>query len=324
MPEVVQRRATLRDFAPKHARAAAELLASLQAPEKSIPSRLLYDARGVELFEAICETEEYYLTRTELEILRENVREMTALIGPRSLLIEYGSGSGLKTRVLLDHLQTPVAYVPIEISREALQKSAEALHARYPGLHVLPVMADYTSHYELPQPPREPARRVAFFPGSTIGNFELEDAKSFMRHIASTVEKGGRLLVGVDLHKDVDTLERAYNDADGITAEFELNALNHINREFGANFETERFAYRSWYNTDLQRIEMYLESLENQHVRVAGSEIAFAKSERILMECAQKYTLESFRRFAAAADFSVERVWLDDRSLFSIQYLHRN
>ena len=324
MPEVAQRRATLRDFAPKHARAAAELLSSLQAPQKSIPSRLLYDARGVELFAAICETEDYYLTRTELGILRENVREMAALIGPSSLLIEYGSGLGLKTQVLLDHLQEPVAYVPVEISREALQTSTEALHARYPELHVLPVMADYTSHHELPQPPRKPDRRVVFFPGSTIGNFEQEDAARFMRHVATTVESGGSLLVGVDLHKDTATLERAYDDAEGVTAEFELNALHHINREFGANFETERFAYRSLYNTELQRIEMYLESLEAQSVLVAESEIEFAESERILMEYAQKYTLESFRRFAEAADFTVERVWLDDRSLFSIQYLRRN
>ena len=324
MAEVAQRRATLHDFAPKRAHAAAELLALLRAPEKSIPSRLLYDARGVELFEAICGTEEYYLTRTELGILRENVREMATLIGPHSLLIEYGSGSGLKTRLLLDHLQEPVAYVPVEISREALQRSTEALHARYPELHVLPVVADYTSHYELPQPPREPASRVVFFPGSTIGNFGPVEAARFMRHIASIVEKGGALLVGVDLHKDAATLERAYDDSAGITAEFELNALSHINREFDANFVTERFAYRSWYNNELQRIEMYLESLEAQRVSVAGSEIAFAESERILMEYAQKYTLESFRRFAAAADLSVERIWLDERSLFSIQYLRRN
>ncbi len=323
MPEVVQRHTTLRDFAPKRTDAAAELRASLGANEKSIPSRLLYDARGVELFEAICETEEYYLTRTELGILRENVREMAALIGPHSLLIEYGSGSGLKTRLLLDHLRAPVAYVPIEISREALQESTQTLHARYPGLHVLPVMADYTSHYELPLPPREPASRVVFFPGSTIGNFEQEQAARFMRHIASTVDKGGSLLVGVDLHKDTPTLERAYDDAAGITAEFELNALTHINREFGGNFETGRFAYRSWYNEERQRIEMYVESLEAQIVRVAGSEIAFEKSELILIEYSQKYTLESFRRFAAAADFTVEQVWVDDRSLFSIQYLRR-
>ena len=234
---------------------------------------------------------------------------MAALIGPRSLLIEYGSGSGLKTRLLLDHLQTPLAYVPVEISREALQESTQALHARYPGLHVLPVMADYTSHYQLPQPPGEPASRVVFFPGSTIGNFEPEQAARFMRHIASTVDKGGALLVGVDLHKDTLTLERAYDDAAGITAAFEL--------------ETMRFAYRSWYNEERQRIEMYLESLEAQRVRVAGSEIAFEKSELILIEYSQKYTLESFRRFAAAADFTLEQVWLDDRSFFSIQYLRR-
>ncbi|MEE9282318.1 MAG: L-histidine N(alpha)-methyltransferase [Myxococcota bacterium] len=324
MREVGQPLPALQDFAPDHADATDELLAGLSSRRKSIPTRLLYDARGVELFEAICETDEYYLRRTELHILRENVREMAALLGPDCLIIEYGSGMGLKTRLLLDHLSSPVGYVPIEISREVLRQSTQSLRERYPGLRVLPVCADYTSHYELPPTPREPARRAVFFPGSTIGNFERDEGLDFIRHIAETVGPRGRLLVGVDLHKDTETLERAYDDASGTTAQFELNALAHLNREFGAEFRLELFEYCSFYNKKLQRIEMYLVSLEPQRVRVAGSVIEFARQERILMEYAQKYTLESFRCFAAEAGFSVERVWVDDRSLFSIQYLARD
>lgn len=313
----------LNDFAPQRAHAAAEVLAGLNAPHKSIPTWLLYDARGMKLFEAICQTDEYYLTRTELSILRENIQEMVDLIGPEILLIEYGSGTGQKTQLLLDHLKDPVAYVPIEISREALRKATEELLERYPTLPVLPVCADYTSHYELPELPFEPARRAVFFPGSTIGNFKRDEAKNFMSHIAEAVGKGGGILVGVDLHKDAETLEKAYDDAAGITAEFELNALEHINREFDANFRRDRFEYRSFYNRELQRIEMYLVSRERQDVRVDGTEIELAEGEHILTEYSQKFTIEGFRSFAAEAGFSVGRVWLDDRSLFSVQYLER-
>jgi dimethylhistidine N-methyltransferase len=324
MGEADQRSAGLLDFAPGYARSVAEVLAGLRAPRKSLPTRLLYDARGMELFEAICETDEYYLTRTEVGILRDNIREVAASIGPESLLVEFGSGNGLKTQLLLEHLSDPVAYVPIEIEREALERSAQALRGRHPGLQVLPVCADYTSHYELPVPSRPPKRRTVFFPGSTIGNFEADKASEFLGHIAEVVGKGGGWLVGVDLHKDTDTLERAYDDRVGVTAEFELNALAHLNREFGADLRLDRFEYRSSYNQDLQRIEMYLVSRETQRACVAGAEIQFAEGEHILMEYSQKYTLESFRRFAAQAEFSVERVWLDDRSLFSIQYLTRD
>lgn len=323
MRDAAPRRARLHDFAPAHAESVEEVLSSLSAPRKSIPPRLLYDDRGIELFEAICETEEYYLTRTELAILRAHVHEMAELLGPDCLLIEYGSGTGQKTRLLLDHVLEPVAYVPVEISREALERSVKALGDRHPELLVLPVCADYTSHYELPPTPQEPRRRAVFFPGSTIGNFEPRKAAEFMHHVADTVGPGGGMLVGVDLHKDTETLERAYDDAAGITAAFELNALRHLNREFGADFDVDRFEYRSRYNRPRERIEMYLVSRGAQRARVAGREFEFADGEQILMEYSQKYTLESFRHFAEAASFSVERVWTDAHSLFSIQYLAR-
>ena len=322
MQQAVRRRPQL-DFTPAHRDTLAKILGGLRAREKSLPTRLLYDARGSELFEQICELDEYYLTRTELGILRRHIDEMAGHIGPDSLLIEYGSGSGTKTQLLLDALESPVGYVPIEISSEVLRRSAEHLARRYPNLAVLPVCADYLGEYELPTPPRPSAKRVVFFPGSTIGNFRREDAADFLRHIGATCGAGGGFLVGVDLHKETSILEAAYDDAKGVTAEFERNALAHLNREFDADFDLSRFAYESFYNERERRIEMYLVSSTAQRVRVADATLELAAGERILLEYALKFTPRDFAELAGQAGFDVRQVWTDPEALFSVQYLTR-
>jgi dimethylhistidine N-methyltransferase len=311
----------LHDWTPTRERMLREVLEGLQRTEKSIPSKLLYDARGSELFEQICELDEYYLTRAELSIMERHAPEMTRCFGPGCLLIEYGSGSGRKTRLLLDHLEEPCAYVPIDISREALRQSVERLAPLYPTLRVLPVCADYTGRYEIPPVAPAPARRVVYFPGSTIGNFTPEEALEFMKHVAEIGGPSVGLLIGVDLEKDPARLEAAYDDTSCVTAAFELNVLARINRELGADFRLERFSYDSWYNPSLHRIEMYLVSEEAQKVRIEGVEIPLERGERIQTEYAYKYTLQSFARLAGLVGLKVEEIWTDPEDLFSVQHL---
>jgi dimethylhistidine N-methyltransferase len=281
----------------------------------------LYDERGSQLFDRICELDEYYPTRTELGILRDRIEEIGEVLGEHCLLIEYGSGSSLKTRVLLDHERDLAGYVPIDISREHLLQSSTTLQRRYPELQVLPVCADYTEDFDLPVPEGVVGRRVVFFPGSTIGNLEHADARSFLKHMAATCGRGGGVLIGVDLHKDTATLEAAYDDAEGISAAFALNLLERMNRELGSDFDLKRFGYYSAYDEVEQRVVMAIESLEDQVVRVGGQEIELEEGERIRTEHSYQFTLDGFRELAAAADLDVERVWTDDRNLFSVQFL---
>jgi len=298
-----------------------EVVEGLVRSPKAIHCKFLYDQRGSELFDRICELPEYYPTRTELGIMRGHAAEMAARIGPRALLVEYGSGSSLKTPILLDALDDPVAYVPIDISREHLMSSVERLAERYPELEILPVAADYTSPVELPEPRRRPERRVVYFPGSTIGNFEPEEAREFLRRMAGRVDHGGGVLIGVDLEKDDAVLEAAYNDAEGVTADFNLNLLRRFNRELGADFDLDAFRHVAFYNRDAGRIELHLESLADQTVHLGGEEIHFDRGEQIHTEYSYKYTLEGFRALAADAGIEVEEVWTDDGQLFSVQYL---
>jgi dimethylhistidine N-methyltransferase len=298
-----------------------EVVEGLARSPKAIHCKFLYDQRGSELFDRICELPEYYPTRTELGIMRDHAGEMAMRIGPRALLIEYGSGSSLKTPILLDALEDPVAYVPIDISREHLMSSVERLAERYPELEILPVAADYTSPVELPEPRRHPERRVVYFPGSTIGNFEPGEAREFLRRMAGRVDHGGGVLIGVDLEKDDAVLEAAYNDAQGVTAEFNLNLLRRFNRELGADFDLDAFRHLAFYNRDAGRIELHLESLADQTVHLGGEEIHFDRGEQIHTEYSYKYTLGGFRALAAEAGLEVEEVWTDDRRLFSVQYL---
>ncbi len=314
---------SLHDLAPTTGASREEVLRRLRSPQKELPCKLLYDDYGSQLFEQICALDEYYPTRAELRIMRASAADMAASIGPDCLLVEYGSGSSTKTPLLLDHLDRPAAYVPIDISREILRDSASQLAARYPRLEILPVCADYTAPFSLPTPRKAAARRVAYYPGSTLGNFVPEDAKRFLRRIGDVCGPQGGLLLGVDLKKDPLMLHRAYNDALGITAAFNVNILTRLNREFGANFAVDRFRHYAFFNPVFARVEMHLVSLAPQQVRVAGVDIKFDRGESIWTEASYKYNQTEFAALVGAAGWHVEQTWTDDRNLFSVQYLTR-
>lgn len=326
----------LLDLHPEPADMRAEVLAGLRRSPKRIPSKFFYDERGSALFDSICDLQEYYPTRTELAITRERAPEIAELCGPRALLVEYGSGSSLKTRVLLDALEDPAAYVPIDISRDHLTSTARRLAADYPALEVLPVCADYTNALPLPTLEGTVGRRVAYFPGSTIGNFLPTAARLFLRRIAETLGQGGGLLIGVDLVKDRETLEAAYDDAAGVTAAFNLNLLARVNREIEADFDLTAFRHRAIYRDrpeegipdadslapgGLGRIEMWLVSQKQQVLTVSGERFPIEREEAILTEYSYKYTLEAFAELAAEASLDVARAWTDDANQFSVQYL---
>jgi dimethylhistidine N-methyltransferase len=290
--------------------------------QKEIPSKFLYDKRGSELFDAICELDAYYPTRTELGILRAHLDAITGALGDDVLLVEFGSGSSRKTRLLLDRLEGTLAgYVPIDISRGHLVEAAEALADAFPDVPVLPVCADYTAALKLPDPGRPVARRVIYYPGSTIGNFRPAEAVPFLTRAARLAGAGGGLLIGVDLRKDADVLRRAYNDPEGVTAAFNLNLLRRLNRELGATFDLAAFRHEARWNDADGCIEMHLVSREAQTVTVAGRTVAFAAGESIRTEYSFKYTLDGFAALAAEAGWSVETVWTDARAYFSVQYL---
>lgn len=309
------------DFGPTSAEMLADVVAGLSSTPKTLLPKYFYDERGSKLFERITGLDEYYPTRTEIGILRESAGAIAGKIGSDALLMEYGSGSSTKTPILLEALHDPVAYVPIDISCDHLEEAAAETRRRFPELDVHPVCADYTSDYEIPRTERSPRRRVAFFPGSTIGNLRPHDAEGFLRHVAEICGAAGGLLIGVDLVKDPDVLECAYDDEEGVTAEFNLNLLRRLNRELGADFELDRFRHRAFWNADDSRIEMHLVSECVQTVRVGGRSFDFSSGETIHTENSYKYTLEAFRRLAAAAGFDVEAVWTDDRRWFSVQML---
>ena len=311
----------LLDCAPDIDQFRAEILAGLQTFEKTLPCKYFYDARGSELFDQICELPEYYPTRTEAAIMQAHAAEMAALFPPDCLLIEYGSGSSIKTRILLDRLPHLAGYVPMDISRDHLCRTAAQLAETYPHLDILPLCADYTAAFTLPASRLPVQSRAVYFPGSTIGNFHPEEAQTFLCKVAEVCGSGGGLLIGVDLKKDAATLNAAYDDRQGVTAEFNLNLLRRINAELGADFMLEQFAHRAYYNALAGRIEMHLMSLTPQTVHLAGQEIAFEEEETILTECSYKYSLADFARLAASAGMTVRRVWTDAAQKFSIQYL---
>lgn len=300
-----------------------EVLAGLRKPQKELPSKYFYDERGAALFERICELEEYYIPRVEASIMHAHIGEMAGLIGPHALLMEYGSGNCEKVRVLLDHLYDPVAYLPVDISREQLLIVAEQLASEYPELEVYPVCADYLARFDVPQARRPAERMCIYFPGSTIGNLDPVPAQRFLQRVAGTCGQGGALLIGVDLKKDPSVLHRAYNDGEGLTAEFNLNLLIRINRELDCDFDLESFCHRAFYNPGKSRIEMHLISDREQTVHLSGQTISFAAGESIWTESSYKYDLKDFERIASGAGFNVERVWTDERQWFSVQYLVR-
>jgi L-histidine Nalpha-methyltransferase len=311
----------LHDFEPSVDSFFDELLLGLSGNPKSIPAKFFYDQTGCELFDQICCVDEYYPTRTEMQILRDNVAEICTLFGPECRLVELGSGSSAKTRILLDHLYEPAAYVPIDIARDHLLRSTARLARIYPKLRVAPVCADFTRPLTLPKPPYSMQRTVAFFPGSTIGNLEPAQAVKFLRRIAKLCGAGGGLLIGVDLKKDRGTLERAYNDASGVTAAFNLNLLTRINRSFEAGIRTDQFQHYAFYNDEFGRIEMHLISLVDQTAQLNGTPFVFGQGEHIVTEYSYKYTAQEFAELAARAGWTVKRLWTDAARLFSVQYL---
>jgi dimethylhistidine N-methyltransferase len=324
MNQQAKRPLQLADFEPEKDAFLEDVLQGLQKPQKELPSKYLYDKIGSELFEQICEASDYYPTRTELKIMQEHISEIAEAVGSKCLLIEYGSGNSKKTRKLLDALEQPVGYVPIDISKEYLLSSATSLAMAYPNLEVLPVCADYTETFEIPTPMEPAVRRVGYYPGSTIGNFDREPAKRFLQQIANRVCKGGGLLIGVDLKKDFNILHRAYNDRQGVTALFNLNLLVRVNRELGANFQVDQFRHYAFYNPWECRVEMHLESLKDQVVQIGDAKIPFKLGESIWTESSYKYTLDEFAQMAGIAAFTVEQVWTDTQNFFSVQYLTVN
>jgi dimethylhistidine N-methyltransferase len=314
-------RISLHDLSSGERASFAEVSRGLASPQKELPCKLFYDEYGSQLFEQITALDEYYPTRAEMRIMRAAAAEIAERLGPECLVLEYGSGSSLKTRLLLDHLQQPAAYVPIDISRELLQQSADDLAHTYRGLRVLPVWADYTRGLELPDDLPAGRRRVAYYPGSTIGNFVPDDARRFLSGIARVCGPNGGLLIGVDLKKDPLMLHRAYNDALGITAAFNLNILTRLNRELNANFVLDQFRHYAFYNPVFARVEMHLVSLCEQVVRVNNVEFHFDRGESIWTEASYKYSPQEFATLAASAGWRVDQVWTDDRGLFSVQYL---
>jgi dimethylhistidine N-methyltransferase len=297
-----------------------EVLAGLRADRKRLPPKLFYDARGAALFEEITSLEEYYPTRTELKILRTRASEIAALAGPRVALIEFGSGAGVKVRLLLDALEDPVAYVPLDISGEQLERVAASLRDEYPTVDIHPVRADYTMPFDLPAFPAD-TRDVAFFPGSTIGNFEPTAAAAFLRGVRKTVGVGGGLILGVDRRKPVEVLEAAYNDSSGVTAAFNLNLLTRLNREFGADFDLNKFRHKAFFNDEASRIEMHLESLDEQVVNVAGSPIHFTVGETLWTESSYKYDLPRLEALVEEAGFHINRLWTDERERFWVGFM---
>jgi dimethylhistidine N-methyltransferase len=302
----------------------SEIVDGLSAAQKQISPKYFYDERGSQLFDEITRLPEYYLTNTELGIMRDNIAEMVELVGKQASLIEFGSGSSLKTRILLEHLSELAAYVPVDISDEHLHASADEIREEFPHIEVLPVVADFTKQFELPTPMVMPLRNVVYFPGSTIGNFEHDMAMDLLRVMYHEAGKNGALLIGVDLQKDPTIIENAYNDSAGITAEFNLNMLQHLNRDYGANFDVDEFTHSANYDPDEGRVVIELISQSDQTFEIADTAFEIADGEAILTEYSHKYSLDGFATMASEAGFTVEKVWTDSERLFSVQFLTRS
>jgi dimethylhistidine N-methyltransferase len=301
---------------------AADAIAGLTGTAKRLPPKYFYDAAGSELFERITALPEYYPTRCELGILREHAAGIAALIPDGAALIEFGSGASVKTRILLAAAKRLAAYVPVDISAEFLDRQAAELRKEHPGVAMLPVAADFSKPFDLPAAIRG-MPRVGFFPGSTIGNFEPHEACAFMRQAGETLGPEAVFIVGVDLVKDTQVLQRAYNDRQGITAKFNLNLLTRINRELGANFNVAAFEHHAFYNREKSRIEMHLASLKRQKVRLLGETVEFRAGETIHTENSYKYSVESFAAMARGAGWTPAHLWTDGDGYFSVHALRR-
>ncbi|MEA2953242.1 MAG: hypothetical protein QOJ96_2762 [Alphaproteobacteria bacterium] len=299
---------------------ATDVLKGLRSTPKSIPPKYFYDAAGSQLFERITELPEYYLTRTEVGILKNNASAITDTIRPGSALIEFGSGSSRKTRILLRAATSVAAYVPVDICGEMLDEEATRLRGEFPQLAVSPVVADFTQPFDLPAA-ASGVPRAGFFPGSTIGNFEPHEAAAFLRHAGRILGRDAILIVGIDLVKDPDIINAAYNDSAGITKKFNLNLLIRMNRELGADFHLDSFEHHAFYNRERHRIEMHLASSKRQKVKVRGETIDFRAGETIHTENSYKYTVDSFGALARGTGWTPVSVWTDADRYFSVQAL---
>ncbi len=300
-----------------------DVIAGLSQSQKTLPSKYFYDARGSKLFDDICDLDEYYVTRVESTLMSEHVGEIASVVGQGVLLIEYGSGSSLKTRSLLKYLDQPVGYVPIDISGDYLARVGVDLQDEFPAIEVMTVTADFTGTFEVPNPGTPESRRIVYFPGSTIGNFEREQAQSLLAGMAEVAGADGGVLIGIDLDKDRDGLHAAYNDSRGVTAQFNLNILQRINRELGAGFNLNNFRHEAIFNADTSCIEMHLVSTRRQTVNVCKYSFEFEENEMILTEYSHKYTFGSFEIMAAEAGLNVKRSWTDPDNMFAVMYLER-
>ncbi len=309
------------DFLPEQSDRLQEVLEGLTAPNKKIEPKFLYDQYGSELFEEITQLEEYYPTRTELGIMEESLDDILAYFGEESSVIEFGSGASRKIRLLLESglIQE---YSPIDISKTFLKESVEQLAFDYPNINITGIVADYTIGFHLPAHLLDPSKKkTVFFPGSTIGNFEKQEAERFLSRISSTLSSNDGLLIGVDLKKSPSLLHRAYNDSKGVTEKFNLNMLRHLNRELGANFSLDQFEHYAYYNANLGRIEMHLVSMLEQMVTVGDQHIHFDNHETIHTENSYKYSLEEFKLLAENSGFTAMKTWTDQEQLFSLHYL---
>lgn len=314
-----------------------DVLQGFSGKPRSLPSKYFYNAAGSALFDQICELEEYYPTRTERWILETYVDEINTALNDDIVLIEYGSGSSHKTRLLLEHLKGLAAYVPIDISRNHLMMAARKLEGEFPSLPIFPVCADYLQDIEVDltgalsekngegetQRPKEPAHLI-FFPGSTIGNFTVDQARDFLGRVHRLAGKDGSLLIGVDLVKDEDVLHAAYNDSLGITAAFNRNMLHHVNQRLGLTIDVDLFTHRAFWDEAAERIEMQLIATGEQVVDIEGNMFEFKVGDVIRTEYSHKYRIENFRMMAEEAGFRVDRIWTDPENLFSVQLLRTN
>ena len=312
--------AAVLDREPAKSEFVSEAIAGLSSTPRTLPCKYFYDARGAALFQKISELPEYYLTRAELQILDRYCGDIARALGPNIELIGLGTGAGTKTRILLEKLEAPAAYIPVDISKKQLERSTASFRKIFPTLEILPVCADYLEPIRLPSPARQALRKIVYFPGSTIGNFDPDAARQFLQRVANHCRRGGGLLIGVDLQKDRHVLERAYNDSAGVTAQFNLNLLARANRELGADFDLEQWQHYAVYNSTESRIEIYLISEIDQTVRVQDRQFDFRAGERIATEYSYKYTKESVIELTREAGFDFSQMWTDDARWFGVFY----
>jgi len=298
------------------------VLQGLRSTPKTLPCKFFYDAEGSRLFDQICELPEYYPTRTEIALLAQRAGDIAEIVGPQVGLIEFGSGAGIKVRLLLAALNDPASYVPVDISREYLLDAASGLARDFPRLRIGPVCADYTQPFALPHlPGTRPLRNVGFFPGSTIGNFTPDEATAFLRRAARLLGRGSMMIVGADLPKDPAILHAAYDDAAGVTAAFNLNLLHRMNRELGTGFDPAAFRHEARWNKRESRVEMHLVSRHRQTVVLGPYRFDFLPGESIHTENSYKYGIETFSRLARAAGYATVAAWTDPAALFSLHLL---